>query len=199
MLASLLLVTLVLEKVFCQESQEVATFQKLFMAKRIEQLAAVKNILKMDEQKRKILLDQITVKLFQVLSSSKVETGTKVTSTSPIPESVSLVLENVCLASDLLLRLPDQMHRKIKEVKDWVNIFKWAIDFSLETNLLDESSVKLLALASQELGLVEKDPQYINPYRTEKKPAKKFEDLPTPKKKERKKLKKGPKMSRGEL
>ena len=36
------------------------------MAKRIEQLAAVKNIQKLDESKRKLLLDQISAKLFQV-------------------------------------------------------------------------------------------------------------------------------------
>ena len=45
---------------------DIAAFQKLFMAKRIEQLAAVKNIQKLDESKRKLLLDQISVKLFQV-------------------------------------------------------------------------------------------------------------------------------------
>ena len=49
------------------QTTEVANFQKLFMQKRIEQLAAVKNILKLDESKRKLLLDQITTKLFQVL------------------------------------------------------------------------------------------------------------------------------------
>ena len=48
------------------QTTEVTNFQKLFMQKRIEQLAAVKNILKLDESKRKVLLDQITTKLFQV-------------------------------------------------------------------------------------------------------------------------------------
>ena len=48
------------------ETTEVTNFQKLFMQKRIEQLAAVKNILKLDDTKRKLLLDQITTKLFQV-------------------------------------------------------------------------------------------------------------------------------------
>ena len=38
----------------------------MFMQKRIEQLSAVKNILKLEESKRKVLLDQITSKLFQV-------------------------------------------------------------------------------------------------------------------------------------
>lgn len=202
--ASLLLATLILLKVNCQDKDvdhEVATFQKLFMAKRIEQLSAVKNILKLEDQKRRILLDQITAKLFQVLSSGKSdpELGAKIASETAVPEQASLILENTCLASDLLLRLPDQMHRMIKKVEDRVSVFKWAVDFSLETGLLDESSIKLLSLASQELGLVERDPNYVNPYRVEKKPAKRFEEPPPPKKKERKKIKKGPRMSGGEL
>ena len=48
------------------QGNDIAAFQKLFMAKRIEQLAAVKNIQKLDESKRKLLLDQISAKLFQV-------------------------------------------------------------------------------------------------------------------------------------
>ena len=48
------------------DQTEVSNFQKLFMQKRIEQLTAVKNVLQLDESKRKILLDQITAKLFQV-------------------------------------------------------------------------------------------------------------------------------------
>ena len=52
-------------------SDEISKFQKLFMQKRIEQLAAVKNILKLDDVKRKALLDQITSKLFQVRGSAR--------------------------------------------------------------------------------------------------------------------------------
>lgn len=49
------------------------------------------------------------------------------------------------------------------------------------------------------MGLVERDPAYVNPYRVEKKPVKKFEDPPPPPKKERLKLKKGPRLSNSEL
>merc|ERR1719204_952619 len=82
------------------------------MAKRIEQLAAVKNIQKLDDSKRKILLDQISAKLFQVLAVSKTDLESSgvvpgASNPSPQQERLSLVLENVCLACDLLLRLPD--------------------------------------------------------------------------------------------
>jgi len=188
------------------QTAEVANFQKLFMQKRIEQLAAVKNILKLDESKRKVFLDQITTKLFQVLSTGRVDlessgyvAGLSSITPGPVMEKVSLVLENTCLASDLLLRLPEEMTRRVEGNSNWGTAFKWAIGFSSETGFLDDSSQKLLSLASQELGLVEKDPAYVNPYRQEKKQHKRFEDPPIPKKKERKKIKRGPKMSRNEL
>ena len=37
---------------------------------------------------------------------------------------VSLVLENVCLACDLLLRLPDKMHSRLKAANNWAAVFK---------------------------------------------------------------------------
>ena len=204
------------------DTEEVAKFQKLFMQKRIEQLSAVKNILKLDESKRKVLLDQITSKLFQVinpiktllfllltfkvLSSGRVDlenlgyvAGLTPFSPGTTSEKVSLVLENTCLACDLLMRLPDETADRLKANSAWDSIFKWAINFAIETGLLDESSQMLLNLASQELGLIEKQPNYINPYRKEKKPVKKFEDPPEKKKKEKKKLARGPRMSGGEL
>ena len=68
LLASALLTIIISLAVVSSEdpSDEVSKFQKLFMQKRIEQLSAVKNILKLDDVKRKSLLDQITSKLFQV-------------------------------------------------------------------------------------------------------------------------------------
>jgi len=185
---------------------DIQKFQKLFMSKRIEQLTAVKNILKLDEAKRKVLLDQITSKLFQVLSSGRVDlenlgfvAGLTPFSPGSTMEKVSLVLENTCLASDLLMRLPDETSERLKANNAWDSIFKWAIGFALETGYLDESSQILLNLASQELGLIEKQPNYVNPYKKDKKPAKRFEDPPVKKKKEKKKLQRGPRMSHGEL
>jgi len=176
-------------------------FHSLFMAKRVEQLQAVKNVLKLEEDKMKIFLDQITVKLFQVLLSSHVNQNlnTNVDENGKVTEEVSLILENVCLASDLLLRLPDQMSKRIKEKPERLEVFKWAVNFSIESNLLDDSSLKLLNLASQEMDFVEADPNYRNPYKVVKKPAKRFEDPPPPKKKERKSFKKGPRMSHDEF
>ena len=133
------------------------------------------------------------------LESSGYVAGLSTITPGPVMEKVSLVLENTCLASDLLLRLPEEMARRVESNSSWGTVFKWAIGFSSETGYLDDSSQKLLSLASQELGLVDRDPAYVNPYRQEKKQHKRFEEPPPPKKKERKKIKRGPKMSHTEL
>ena len=69
MIKRLLLVSFLLSGCACDDDdvEDLTNFQKLFMQKRIEQLSAVKNILKLEESKRKVLLDQITSKLFQVM------------------------------------------------------------------------------------------------------------------------------------
>jgi hypothetical protein len=119
---------------------------------------------------------------------------------SPVRDRLSLVLENVCLACDLVLRLPDSMHIRLRANPDWESVLKWGIGLALETGLLDESSLRLLSLASQELGLVERDPAYVNPYRAERKPVKRFDDPPPPAaKKERLKIRRGPRLSNSEL
>lgn len=63
---TVVLTVLTLKYSVIEANEELEKFQKLFMQKRIEQLGAVKNILKLDEIKRRTLLDQITQKLFQV-------------------------------------------------------------------------------------------------------------------------------------
>ena len=109
------------------------------------------------------------------------------------------MLENTCLAADLLLRLPDEMAAYLQVNSKWDLVLRWAITFSLQTGYLEENSVKLLDLASQEIGLSSKRPDYVNPYKKVKKPAKRFEDPPPEKKKERKKIQRGPKMSRSDF
>jgi len=181
-------------------------FQKLFLQKRIHQLEAVKNIMQLNEEKQKTILSTILEKIFQVLTKNKVALessefvpGSGVPEKEDVKNSVALVIENVCLVSDLLLRLPDALHQRLNKNKEWTIVYKWSITFVRETHLLDPNTEKMLDLASQEIGLVPKDKNYVNPYKQDKKKQKRFEELPQPKKKEKKKIKKGPRMSHAEL
>ena len=67
------------------------------------------------------------------------------------------------------------------------------------SRLLDEATERMMKLVMQELRLVERDENFVNPYRAQRKKQKRFEEPPPPKKKEKKKIKRGPRMSRGEL
>ena len=92
-------------------------------------------------------------------------------------EKVSLVLENTCLACDLLMRLPDETSERLKANAAWDTTLKWAIGWAADTGYLDDSSKTLLNLASQEIGLIKRQHNYVNPYRKEKKPVKKLDEI----------------------
>ncbi|KAG1683800.1 Coiled-coil domain-containing protein 134 [Nymphon striatum] len=80
--------------------------------------------------------------------------------------ALAKILENTALFGDILLRVPDVTHRILAEekYKEWNAVIKWSIIFSNSTNLFDKKTVQLLDLVVQELGIVEKKPNYVNPY-----------------------------------
>jgi len=186
------------------ESSEI--FLQLFLAKRMEQLQAVKNILMLDMDKQKSFLDQVTAKMQEVMSRhrSHIQTAGFIP-TDGFPEqeelrdSLALVLENSCLFCDIALRIPDEIHRRLKATREFELTVRWSIGFVKDMDFLDESTNKLLNLCAQEINLIDKTPEYHNPYRIKTKPQKRFEAPPPPQKKEKKKLKRGPKMSKTEL
>jgi hypothetical protein len=133
------------------------------------------------------------------LESGGYQLGPDLPQDEPTRETLSLLIENTCLFSDLLLRLPDRLAARLAVRRDWDLVYRWSLGFVRDLTFLDAATLRLLNLAAQEVGLVERDPNYHNPYRLQKKPQKRFEDLPPPAKKEKKKVKRGPKMSHNEL
>lgn len=181
-------------------------FRVLFTQKRLLHLTAVKQLLELPAEKQQTLLDAMIHKIFSVLeqSRSRVETsgyvvGGEFPSKTEDREVLALLMENTCLVSDILLRFPDYLHGRLKTNNAWSTLYKWCLGFVGETKLIDETTEKLLGLAAQELGIVDRKPDYHNPFRQNKKKTPKFVEPPKPKKKEKKKIKKGPRMSKTEL
>ena len=92
----------------------------------------------------------------------------------------------------------------IKENRDSNAVFRWSLSFShglVSGNIIDEHTRKLFKLALMELGVLPKEEEYVNPYLQEEKPIKKldFADPPKPKIKPKKKLARGPRLSKSEL
>ena len=136
---------LMLTLTFCENSssssKEIEEFQTLFQQKRLHQLNAVKQLLNMSPKNQINLLDTMMSKMKAVLTESK----TSLTKSSlelsegNLPSDqmdktyLALVLENVCLASDILLRFPNYMLKKLKEDKELDTMYKWGLLFVNET------------------------------------------------------------------
>ena len=191
---------------------EVEEFQTLFQQKRIHQLSAVKQLLNMNPQNQVKMLDSMLSKMKQVLIESKTLLTSvsmqlsegKLPSEQKDKSALALVLENVCLASDILLRFPNYMQKKLGSDKELDTMYKWGLGFVNETvsYVMDKPTQRLFFLAGQEIELIVKDKDYVNPYkRVDAEPKKiMFKDTdPVVTKKPRKKLKKGPRLSRSEL
>ena len=202
--------------VVCDETKaEHENFKRLFQEKRLYQLGAVKQLQNLDPGKQTKMLDAMIVQMLSVLTKSRsklLEGGYEVEGgglpeDEKLKEALALVVENTCLASDLLLRFPHFLHKKLRDMPELDSTYKWALGFTQEMaeSLLDSSASKLMDLALQEMGLIERSEDYVNPYKkesTEKggEPKKlKFTDPPQAKKKEKKKLPKGPRLARSDL
>lgn len=193
---------------------QVETFRRLFRQKRVEHLDAVRQLMAMDEEKQKKLVETIIEQAALVMAKSRSRleasgfawgTGTADGGeASLLPQddhdknAFSLVLENTCFISDVLLRFPDLSHRLLSSNKEWNLVYRWGLSVLAESGLTDESTDKLIDLAAQEIGAKERSPDFVNPYRVIKPKQKRFEDPPPEKKKERKKLRRGPRLSRSE-
>ena len=195
------------------ENSEVATFKKLFIQKRIIQLGAIKQLKGYDDEKLNKMLIEMSKKMYETLSSNRniLEASGISQAVKDLPvdtkarNSLALVLENTCLASELLLNFPKYMHKSLKENKGLNDVFRWCLSFSYDLvaeSLIDEHTRELYKLALMELGVIQKEEGYQNPYKVEnEKPIKKldFVDPPEPKKKEKKKFARGPRMAKSEL
>jgi hypothetical protein len=130
-----------------------------------------------------------------VLESSGYVPGTDFPTKPEVKEALSNILENTVLYGELLLRLPDIVHSIMKDKNELQQLMNWSIMFTSETNLLDMAAAKLIHLTTQELNLTERDPDYVNPYRSQKKTDLPPETSHKPSKKKRKEKVRGPRLS----
>ncbi|KAL9973797.1 hypothetical protein ACROYT_G020300 [Oculina patagonica] len=201
------------EKSSNKADKKMLVYRAIFKQKRAEQTFAAESILKLgDYSKQYKMVEIVLEKLFKVLQDARV----KVTESGYIPgqafpteqaqlEALGNVLENTALFGDILLRLPDMTYRVYSKSKEWELLARWSVSFCNETQVYDETDSKLLNLMAQELRLVPRDPNYINPYRNIehkenlKNEKSKQEEISKKDKKKKDKKKRGPRLSHGEL
>ncbi|CAN7940542.1 unnamed protein product, partial [Ixodes pacificus] len=188
---------------------QVLHYRKLFKLRRQERLEAVKSILKLDNMEKQAKLVNIVLgKIAEVLTASKV----KLENSDYIPggnfphddetrDALSQVLENTAFFGEIVLRLPDISHAVLGENKASALMVHWAVGFANSTGFYDDTTTELIGLVAQELGLVDKDPSYHNPYAAKHAKVTQptaAEEARKPKK-PKKKIQRGPRLSRKEL
>lgn len=145
-------------------------------------------------------------KVFTTIQSSRatIEASAYIPGVSPFPqeepvkEALSNILENTALFSEIILRFPDIAVSVLKTNNNWDVLLQWSIAFCNQVKyLLDKSTIKLLHLVSQELNHIERDPNYVNPYRKQQMKIQEEEERLTnnQKKKKKKEIKKGPRLT----
>lgn len=181
---------------------------QLFKRRRAEQLAAVKSFRKNSYEKQVSVVNMISNKMFKVIESSRVllEASDFIPGSSPFPQdenirdALSNILENTALFGEIVLRFPDIASKVLKDNNDYSVLFKWAVGFAQQNkNLLDDSTITLIGLVSQELNYTERSGNYTNPYRKFAKNYKHELNRNLPeiivKKKKPREIKKGPRLS----
>lgn len=177
-----------------------------FQARRKQQLEAIHTLMgfKRYEQKYE-MLRRIFEKIFEVIldSRGKVENSNYVLGDdllqSTVVEPILRVLDNCAFFGRLVLKLPDISDRLLKLNNQWVDSYRWCFTFSVSTDLIDEKSVEMYNLAAQQLNLAPRSADFVNPYEE----TKTKQSLPKAKqqqlRKTKKKIDKGPRLSRVEL
>ncbi|CAH1776452.1 unnamed protein product [Owenia fusiformis] len=191
---------------------EWEVYKRLFMQQRKEQLDAVKSILQMGSyEKQYKMIEMLFEKIFDVVEKKRVlliENGFLPTDEFPKDESIreafSMVAEATAFFGDILLRLPDISHKIYERHKEWQVSLGWCITYLNQSDIFSidsDQKLNLLSLVAQELQLVERDPNYINPYKTEVnemiEEAKKQQQMEEKEKKKKKKKekRKGPRLT----
>lgn len=173
----------------------------------MEQLEAIKSFKKLTNyEKQYSMIMLMAEKVFTVVQDSRatIESSPYIPGVSEFPtddkirDSLSNILENTALFSEIILRFPDIAISVLKTNNNWDVLLQWSIAYCNQVKyLLDKSTVKLLHLVSQELDHIERNPNYVNPYRTanERDRQKSSVEIRNERRKKKKPIKKGPRLT----
>uniref|UniRef100_A0A8D3D5J0 Coiled-coil domain-containing protein 134 n=1 Tax=Scophthalmus maximus TaxID=52904 RepID=A0A8D3D5J0_SCOMX len=152
-------------------------YKRLFETKRKDQLNALKNLVELNDINQQYKIIDIMLKgLFKVLEDSRqILVAANMHADDPFPmddkikEAYSHVVENTAFFGDVALRFPRIVHHYYDRNADWSGLLRWGLNFCNLTGVFTGGAHQhVLTLMSQELGITEKSPDFINPYRTER-------------------------------
>ncbi|KAL0992974.1 hypothetical protein UPYG_G00101700 [Umbra pygmaea] len=198
-----------------RQDSNLEIYKRLFETKRKDQLNALKNLVELNDINQQYKIIDIMLKgLFKVLEDSRaILIAANMQPDDPFPmddkikEAYSHVVENTAFFGDVALRFPRIVHHYYDRNPDWGGLLRWGLHFCNLTGVFSGGAHQhVLSLMSQELGIVEKSPDFTNPYRTERDDvlhtAEAFqkvlreEEKRRRKEEKRKEIRKGPRISR---
>ncbi|XP_077983771.1 coiled-coil domain-containing protein 134-like [Glandiceps talaboti] len=185
------------------EDKGLLLYRQLFQTRRQDHMEAINNILALqDYEKQYKLVSLVYEKLFEVLSGAKAAIqqtnyipGDKFPTDDNTKDALSSVLENTAFFGEILLRLPDISHDIYDKRREWKETMAWSVLFAQQTGVFEGVHATFLHLVAQELNVIERDPNYQNPYKMESKINFQGSEPIKPKKKEKKAKKRGPRLS----
>ena len=196
--------------------------QSFLRKKRMEQSTALKNIAALENvQRQHSAVNDLVTNMLRVLATSKktIENNKFDPKSRQFPaenealrENIANLIDNIPFLCEFILYYPQILRKKYIGNTDFKNVVDWGYQFSLDFGIYDEHTLQILNLAGQELEIIERKDDYVNPYdrmnfkeqmqreaiekanqaRDLKKHAQKMEV-------QKKKKEKGPKLSRVEL
>lgn len=145
--------------------------QTLFTLKRKQHFEAIQTLLNFQKYEQKYeMIKKIFTRIFEVIQTSRVKVensnyilGEELPNNEVI-DHIFLILDNCAFFGNIVLKLPDITTRLLKENNQWVNSHKWCLTFSTSSNLLDEKSLQMFNLSAQQLNLIPRSDDFINPY-----------------------------------
>lgn len=155
------------------EDSALTRYRRLLKMKRIDHKSALEVVFALNSyEKRHKMVKLILEKICQVISSAQSklsEVGYVPGDAFPEKEEVqsvlSLVIENVLFGGDIVLHFPDMSHNVLAHNKECNLTLCWGISFCNETLIFEGNERTLLDLMAQELNVVERSPDYTNPFK----------------------------------
>lgn len=159
------------------QANAVKLYRNLFKQIRASQLEAIQKLLQLGSYEKQFkMIKLILTKLVEVFLNSRIKLmeasftpGDPFPTVEAVRDALSSVLENTVFLGEIVLRLPDVTHALLRNSTEWQMTVRWAVEFTNDTKILSGNEEKLLSLMAQELGIIEKSPDFINPYREDAK------------------------------
>lgn len=195
----------------------IEIYRNLFKIKRRDQIHAIEKVLLMDNIEKQHKMISIMMKTIigtimkgkEVLTRAGYNAGDSFPEKNDVKDSLSMVLENTALFTDVVVRFPFVAERELKKNKEnWMEIIIWAKNICEKSEVYVEKHKKILQSLGQELKIDEPDPNYENPFKVKPKVNQKTsqerqKEYEEKKRKEKiaakKKKKSGPKLTKSEL